>query len=631
MELKDRKRINNQLPKYETGRDDWSRLYGLADQYAITPSGPSYPTFQWNNLGGINPENVSTPNLNPFVSGGIKPNLNMLADQNPIVGTKKLNLVGNIDPNRAINNMDLSGKNLPSLNFSKINPDIEAQKMKSALGTPQSLPNLDKFDAPERQNAGASISPYFALGQWIAGGVGDGLTKVLESTGEMDQRAGTSIGHGAGFDYKRQNILNLGDEMTRYDKEMAGSFLTSPGKGLTMLFGRGAHERKVKEHMREAELGNTYRRGVGMSDYMAQQFYSKYGDSRDQVLSAKNGKDEYVQTSFGEILTTPDAKVEGQEVIRNRNKATAHIVPGRPNGDNHYAYVEPSDTIISNRTMKMLGIEGPVKSAAKALEYVNKNKNIKFRGPLAKQTDDLITEQATNILDAASEAQIGLRAAGLLGPTKVSAAKNGKDSLPGFRLGSNWWIDGLGVLAGLGQTLHAAFNKPKTSNIYASNPYESAALNKLASIRMNPYPIMRQLRDQERRNLYAINRAGGLSGAQKAFANIATNIGTQKALADANIAIQQQNNQYAGSYANSLLSAGQADRAARQAANQYDLEYYSKAHAARNQWAQMGLYNMLAASQQGYANQWKRSTHQDNMSMYRQDLDLRRQELNNRV
>ena len=110
-------------------------------------------------------------------------------------------------------------------------------------------------------------------------------------------------------------------------------------------------------------------------------------------------------------------------------------------------------------------------------------------------------------------------------------------SIFGYKSGSNWWIDGLGALAGLGQIFHAAFNKPRTYNTYADNPYEGAALSKLAAIRMNRYPIIRQLRDQENRNKYAINRAGGLSGAQKNFANIATGIGTQRALAEAEMAI----------------------------------------------------------------------------------------------
>jgi len=83
-----------------------------------------------------------------------------------------------------------------------------------------------------------------------------------------------------------------------------------------------------------------------------------------------------------------------------------------------------------------------------------------------------------------------------------------------------------------------AFQKVKKPNSYVRNPYSSTALAGLAGLNINPYPMMQQMRDQERRNLYAINRAGGLSGAQKAFANIATGIGTQRNIADLGANIQ---------------------------------------------------------------------------------------------
>ena len=199
----------------------------------------------------------------------------------------------------------------------------------------------------------------------------------------------------------------------------------------------------------------------------------------------------------------------------------------------------------------------------------------------------------------------------------IMRAKCGKDALPGHASGGNWWVDGLGAMAGLGQMFHAALHKPKRSNSYVPNPYENAALAKLASLRINPYPIMDQLRQQERRNLYAINRAGGLSGAQKAYANIATGIGTYGALAQAMQSIQQQNNQYKSNYASTLLNAGQANRQAKMSANQFDLDYYSKAHAARQQMFEQGMYNTLQALQQGYANQFKKKQFDDTMDLYR--------------
>jgi hypothetical protein len=43
-----------------------------------------------------------------------------------------------------------------------------------------------------------------------------------------------------------------------------------------------------------------------------------------------------------------------------------------------------------------------------------------------------------------------------------------------------------------------------------SNPYELEALSTLAGLRINPYPIMQQLRSAESRTNNAIDRSGGL-------------------------------------------------------------------------------------------------------------------------
>lgn len=186
-----------------------------------------------------------------------------------------------------------------------------------------------------------------------------------------------------------------------------------------------------------------------------------------------------------------------------------------------------------------------------------------------------------------------------------------RDGIP-----SNWWIDGLGALSATGKLIADSLKKPKRSNTYAENPYSRYALNELSSLRINPYPIMKGVYDQERRNLYAINRAGGLSGAQKYLANIATGIGTQNNIAGALAGIQKQNNEYRSSAMHAALNAGQADRQARMAANQWDLDYYSKSHAAKQQMVEQDWYNALAALQQGYANAFKRHTFNRMMDLY---------------
>ena len=75
------------------------------------------------------------------------------------------------------------------------------------------------------------------------------------------------------------------------------------------------------------------------------------------------------------------------------------------------------------------------------------------------------------------------------------------------------------MASSIAQYLDAANSDVYKPDIYATNPYENAALENLAKIRIDPYAIATQMRDAERRGRYAINRAGGLSGAQKHYAN----------------------------------------------------------------------------------------------------------------
>lgn len=56
-----------------------------------------------------------------------------------------------------------------------------------------------------------------------------------------------------------------------------------------------------------------------------------------------------------------------------------------------------------------------------------------------------------------------------------------------------------------GELLNWVKNKPKGSNVYASNPYSTAALQKLSQLKYNPYNELRASQNAERRAAYALN------------------------------------------------------------------------------------------------------------------------------
>lgn len=79
------------------------------------------------------------------------------------------------------------------------------------------------------------------------------------------------------------------------------------------------------------------------------------------------------------------------------------------------------------------------------------------------------------------------------------------------------------------------------------------------------------------------------------------------------------NNQYKASYADYISKLGAQEAADRMKASQFDLDYYSKAHAARQNGIQMGYANMMNALASGYKNQFKLDQFYDTMDLYRDD------------
>ena len=178
---------------------------------------------------------------------------------------------------------------------------------------------------------------------------------------------------------------------------------------------------------------------------------------------------------------------------------------------------------------------------------------------------------------------------------------------------------GLTALGGLSQILQAKNQSLSRPTTYAPNQYERQALTTMASRRANVYPQLQAMRDTEARNRWAIRNSGGLTGAQKYLANVASGIGLQRNYANVIDAANQLNNQYRGEWANMASNIGTQNAQRLQNSNQYRDEAYARAHGARTQMEQVGMFNMLNAIQQFYANEFKRHQFERTMGLYDQD------------
>lgn len=173
----------------------------------------------------------------------------------------------------------------------------------------------------------------------------------------------------------------------------------------------------------------------------------------------------------------------------------------------------------------------------------------------------------------------------------------------------------------LGQLIGWMNRKPIGSKTYARNPYESTALNTMASLRYNPYPEIKAQQDAERRAAYGLMNAGGLTGAQRYIGRVAGGIGNMANAAIAYRNAETQNNAYRQAYAQMAGNLGAQDAQRKQAANQFDYDTYAKSHG---QWIK-GIETHIAGLgkqwQQYYADRIKNRLYNSTLNLYQQDLD----------
>ena len=446
-----------------------------------------------------------------------------------------------------------------------------------------------------------------------------------------------------------------------------GGAIGAVGGFITGLFGAGHRKRKMQRRLEEARVRgvnmNGYNQSAAQSDYIANQYYNENGTTQDDVLYAKRGKDagykgsenvssRNVLTSLGKTDANPNARVAaGESIIDNINdvsNTTGHVVKtGTPGKDTNLANLQNNTIVLGQDVDWRNGMTFKDQSMpyTLALEKINKkyenrtnDKLNKLRGRLGQDSDKFQQEQVNKIKQPMVD-----KLKDLSNQQAIQHQQQGQmyteGNLPGFKggyNGSNYgyiepasWMSnavpmGIGMLSSVGQYFNAKNQSIHTPDIYAGNPYEQSALQEQAKLRVNPYRAIQRIYDQDSMNRYNINRAGGLSGAQKYLANVAAGNSTQQNIADTIQKAQEINNQYRSRWADIAGNLGGQTAQRRQQANQYNTEYASQAHAARQQGMQMGLRNFLDYIQQYAANEYKRKTGNGMLSLYQQKVDMDR-------
>lgn len=333
--------------------------------------------------------------------------------------------------------------------------------------------------------------------------------------------------------------------------------------GIGSIFGRNKEKRRIDRINMENARFNLGNYNEAISNILQSENAEQYGDIRSNLNRYKAGKlpgfkGGFVSTANGVVKGVANAKTDGDELIIDTVTGSMYQNKPSTHTDSFNSYIRPQDMIIPGDKSKQL-----------------------------------------------------LKSAGF---------KNGR--LPKFKEGvwPNVISSGLSSVGGLMQYLSATNDQPKQSNVYVSNPYAKRASGILSGLNVSAYPILPELYNQYTKGMSEIANSGGLSGGQRTLARLSAmnNLHTNTAkLLQSN---QLQNNQYKQAYANYISGIGADEAKNRMYAKQFDLDYYSKAHAAKQQMQQQGIKNIIDGVQSYYANDFKRRQFNDIMGLYGQQL-----------
>lgn len=407
--------------------------------------------------------------------------------------------------------------------------------------------------------------------------------------------------------------------------------------GVASIFGGKKRKRDANETLNSAQSQlntiDNFNRGVAASKGLQNEFYEQYGNPENQILITKDGVDYYnkknnmnvglAQTKNGLAFAPVNAIANGKEKIVNTDEERASRIAG-DGKENKHLYLEEGDKVITDK----FGLAKKADPYVQAVNNINQvidqisnmanyqkteasrgiaNNVIKAKVNALKQE----RSQYNEVLKGIADEQSYLRSIGLL--------KQDPSYLPHASNGFDWGnvVSGIaGMATGLGQYINASSQKIKKPNSYVPNTYAQSALNTLGGLRIDNKPIMDEITSADAAAKYGIRNSGGLSQGQRHAMYAATTLNTQNAAAQARLNAQLQNNSYAEKYAQMKAAIGEQEAKSAMEAKFRDLDFYSKAHAAKLQGQNMGIYNIINAMQQYYANANKLGMFRDMYGLY---------------
>lgn len=448
----------------------------------------------------------------------------------------------------------------------------------------------------------------------------------------------------------------------------AGSLI---GAGIGGLFGaigglfgshrkKRNHENKLRRRIGQLQISNDGYNTQALSEARTKALQNEYYDNNGYstgLYSADKGKDQNYNNNqndtvkpYGKVWTPAGEQYgpingrigKGESQWDFINGQASYVDKGVKRADDQFTSAENGDHIyIAGNDIDITnGISFADQAAKPAQEVEKTNKLINEiqNGRGNDKTKELNLKQANlykeQLLQKGKEIMNRQeKQHKMLGLLQSRSYDNGKDwsSLINYGTTSLPYI--FGLTTAMGQKNMYKKLPMHAESPYAINNYANIALDKLASLKYDPYNPINAVKDAYRQQLYNINNAGGMSPGQRMIQQAKLNSTYQRNIADTYDKANEINNNYRAQYAQALLQEGARDAAARQQANQIQQERIREANAQKLRGiesANQGILNSLSGFAKNLYNnyqQFRSERYNDKLlNLYAKDIDSRSKE-----
>lgn len=420
------------------------------------------------------------------------------------------------------------------------------------------------------------------------------------------------------------------------------------------------HENKLRRRIGYLQISNDGHNTQALSEARTKALQNEYYDNNGYstgLYSADKGKDQNynnkqndtvkpygkVWTPAGEQYGPINGRIgKGESQWDFINGQASYVDKGVKRADDQFTSAENGDHIyIAGNDIDITnGISFADQAAKPAQEVEKTNKLINEiqNGRGNDKTKELNLKQANlykeQLLQKGKEIMNRQeKQHKMLGLLQSRSYDNGKDwsSLINYGTTSLPYI--FGLTTAMGQKNMYKKLPMHAESPYAINNYANIALDKLASLKYDPYNPINAVKDAYRQQLYNINNAGGMSPGQRMIQQAKLNSTYQRNIADTYDKANEINNNYRAQYAQALLQEGARDAAARQQANQIQQERIREANAQKLRGiesANQGILNSLSGFAKNLYNNYQqfRSERYNNklLDLYAKDIDSRSKE-----